>query len=68
MFARLLSRRKALSVLGALAGIALSACAPLPAGGPSSPAPAIQPGAPVRVALLVPAGSGNSGGRIPRQP
>lgn len=59
MFARLFSRRKALSVLSA--GLAaLAACGPVPTGGPSGPAPTIDPSAPVQVALLVPAGSGNS--------
>lgn len=60
MFARLLSRRKALSAIAAVAGLALSACAPLPTTATGPAAPSLESGAPVRVALLVPAGSGNS--------
>jgi hypothetical protein len=65
MFAREISRRKALGRLAALGTLLLAtACAPVAsitgatsAGGP--PAPALQAGAPVPVALLVPAGSAN---------
>ena len=60
MFARLFTRRKAILSLAAAAGLgALAACTPVPAG-PGGPAPAVTPGAPVQVALLVPKGSGNS--------
>jgi hypothetical protein len=64
MFARLLDRRKAIARLSALAALGfLSACvvAPVPGPAPSGPAtPGLTPGAPVQVALLVPAGSGDS--------
>lgn len=61
MFARLLSRRKALSAIAAVAGMAaLSACAPIATTATGPAAPTIEAGAPVRVALLVPGGSGNS--------
>ncbi len=58
MFARSITRRSAILRTLALAGItALSACAPamVPQGGAQGPA--IDPSAPVQVALLVPAGS-----------
>jgi ABC-type branched-subunit amino acid transport system substrate-binding protein len=57
MLAREFGRRKALAGLGAL--LLGTACAPLETvtGGPQ--APALVPGAPVPVALLVPAGSAN---------
>lgn len=54
MLASLFSRRKALAVLGALA---LSACAPVAMTGGGGAAPELVAGAPVPVALLVPAGS-----------
>lgn len=60
MFARVLSRRKALGgIVGMGALLLAAACEPIPtvAGGPA--APAVDPGAPVPVALLVPAGSAN---------
>lgn len=58
MFASLFSRRKALAALAAMAGaLALAACEPVP--GAVGAGPGIAPGAPVRVALLVPAGSGS---------
>lgn len=61
MFARLFSRRKAISVVAGLAGLAVvSACAPIPlTPGAGQGGPTIDPAAPVRVALLVPSGSGN---------
>ncbi|TNC73011.1 penicillin-binding protein activator [Rubellimicrobium roseum] len=58
MFARVLSRRKLLgqAALGALA--LATACAPVAGPVPGgAEAPAVEPGAPVPVALLVPAGS-----------
>ncbi len=58
MFARFITRRSAILRTLALAGItALAACAPamVPQGGAQGPA--IDPSAPVQVALLVPAGS-----------
>ncbi|MBW7921523.1 MAG: penicillin-binding protein activator [Rubellimicrobium sp.] len=59
MIASLFSRRKALATLAAMAGaLALAACEPLPGGGAGGPD--LTSGAPVRVALLVPAGSGAS--------
>lgn len=59
MIASLFSRRKALSFLAALAGaVTLAACDVVP--GQMDQTPAIEPGAPVTVALLVPAGSGSS--------
>lgn len=59
MFVRLLSRRKAFSTLAALgAAVLLAACDVLP--GQVGEAPEIESGAPVQVALLVPAGSGSS--------
>ncbi len=62
MFARDLSRRKALGGLLSLGVLALSgACTPVATtgAGPAPASPAVQPGAPVPVALLVPAGSSN---------
>jgi hypothetical protein len=66
MFARLLSRRKALARL-ALLGVAslASACAPLATGG-GPQGPALVPGEPVPVALLVPAGAGPEGDLLAR--
>ncbi|WP_210527983.1 penicillin-binding protein activator [Rubellimicrobium arenae] len=60
MFARVLSRRKVLGRIAALGGLALAAaCAPVAVTSPGGAieAPALQAGAPVPVALLVPAGS-----------
>jgi hypothetical protein len=58
MTASTVSRRGALRGLTALGALALaSACAPMGMGGPA--APALRPGQPVPVALLVPAGSAN---------
>jgi uncharacterized membrane protein (UPF0136 family) len=60
MFARDLSRRKALGRLLAVGTLLLAgACAPVALTGPGAgpAAPALQPGAAVPVALLVPAGS-----------
>ncbi len=61
MFARVLSRRKLIRGLAAVGTLALAtACAPV--AGPGSDggeSPALQTGAPVPVALLVPAGSAN---------
>ena len=64
MFARSVSRRKAFVQLGAVAALVMvSACAPGgfggPLGGGGPAAPALVAGAPVPVALLVPAGSPN---------
>jgi hypothetical protein len=64
MFARLKDRRKALSRIAALFALTwLAACGfvAIP-GGPQggNDGPRIDPGAPVKVALLVPAGSGDS--------
>lgn len=59
MSASLFSRRRALTTLVAMAGVAaLAACEALPGAGAAGPA--TTPGAPVQVALLVPAGSGSS--------
>jgi hypothetical protein len=62
MFARLLSRRKMISrAAAALTLAAAAACAPMEMTGPAGGGgPAIDPGAPVAVALLVPSGSGQS--------
>ncbi len=58
MFARVLSRRKVLGQVAGLGVLALaSACAPVPTTGAGPEAPALAAGAPVPVALLVPAGS-----------
>ncbi len=58
MFARLHSRRKATAQLFALLSMAwLAACQPVVPGSGSGNAPQIDPGAPIQVALLVPAGS-----------
>ncbi len=55
MFARILSRRKAIGHVFAIGTLALAAaCAPVPGTGTG---PTVEPGAPVQVALLVPAGS-----------
>lgn len=62
MFARLLSRRKAAARLFALISLGwLAACDPIGtiAGGDGPSGPALPPGAPVQVALLVPGGSGD---------
>lgn len=61
MFALLSTRRKALA-RAALTAAALvaAACAPLPA----SRGPALDAGAPVQVALILPGGSGNSGDEV----
>lgn len=58
MFASVLSRRKALAALTALA--LASACAPIAGTGGGPRAPDLVAGAPVPVALLVPAGSGSA--------
>lgn len=58
MFARLLGRRKALAALGAL--LLAGACAPMAEMAGGAGAPTLDPGAPVPVALLVPAGSANA--------
>ncbi len=68
MFARVLSRRKALGgIVGMGALLLAAACEPIPtvAGGPA--APGVDPGAPVPVALLVPAGSANQGDNLVAQ-
>ncbi|GAD55610.1 ABC transporter substrate-binding protein [Limimaricola cinnabarinus] len=58
MFARLTQPRKAAARLLALFSILwLAACQPIVATGPVSDAQRVTPGAPVKVALLVPAGS-----------
>ena len=68
MFARVLDRRKVLGRLAGLGALALaSACAPVATvpgteGGPA--APAVEAGAPVPVALLVPAGSPNAADNV----
>ena len=68
MFARVLDRRKVLGRLAGLGALALaSACAPVTTapgteGGPA--APAVEAGAPVPVALLVPAGSPNAADNV----
>jgi hypothetical protein len=55
MFARILSRRKAIGHAFAIGTLALAAaCAPIPGTGTG---PTVEAGAPVQVALLVPAGS-----------
>ncbi|EYD73995.1 ABC-type branched-chain amino acid transport system, periplasmic component [Rubellimicrobium mesophilum DSM 19309] len=61
MFARVLSRRKLVGGLAALGTLALTAaCAPVAGpGAGAGESPALQAGAPVPVALLVPAGSAN---------
>ncbi|TNC51894.1 penicillin-binding protein activator [Rubellimicrobium rubrum] len=60
MFARVLSRRKVLGQVIGLGALALaSACAPVATTGGGPEAPTLQAGAPVPVALLVPAGSPN---------
>ncbi|MCC7321691.1 MAG: penicillin-binding protein activator [Rubellimicrobium sp.] len=59
MFAKTFSRRATLVRTLAAAGLAfLAACAPMP--GTIGEAPPVRPGSAVKVALLVPAGSGNS--------
>lgn len=62
MIGRLLSRRKAFSLLAAAGALALSACAPIPIapGAGGGQGPSVDPSGPVRVALLVPSGSGDS--------
>lgn len=55
MFARVLSRRKAFAAVGAL--LLSAACAPVATLDGGAEAPALAAGAPVPVALLVPAGS-----------
>lgn len=65
MFARVLSRRKALGRIAGMGALLLAAaCEPIPTvtGGPA--APPVDPGAPVPVALLVPAGSANQGDNL----
>ncbi|MBP1804716.1 penicillin-binding protein activator [Rubellimicrobium aerolatum] len=57
MFARVSSRRKVLGQIAGLGALALSACAPVAVTTPLTDAPALETGAPVPVALLVPAGS-----------
>lgn len=58
MFARLTQPRKAAARLLALFSLVwLAACQPIVASGPVSDAQRVTPGAPVKVALLVPAGS-----------
>ncbi len=61
MFARLLSRRKAAARIFALMSLGwLAACDPISTGaGGGTSGPALAPGAPVQVALLVPSGSGD---------
>ena len=57
MFAVLSTRRKALARVALVAAaLALAACEPMPSGR----APAIDAGAPVPVALILPGGTGNS--------
>jgi len=61
MFAVLSTRRKALTRAALLAAAVLvAACEPLPSGR----APAIDAGAPVPVALILPGGSGSSGDEV----
>lgn len=61
MFAVLSTRRKAIARAALLAAaVALAACEPLP----SSRAPALDAGAPVPVALILPGGSGSSGDEV----
>ncbi len=61
MFAVLSTRRKALARVALLAATVLvAACEPLPSGR----APAIDAGAPVPVALILPGGSGSSGDEV----
>ena len=62
MFAKLFSRRKAVSLIAGLAGLGLvAACGPMPTGpGTTGTANTAGNGEKVVVALLVPAGSGNS--------
>ncbi len=61
MFAVFASRRKALTrATLTVAAFTLAACQPLP----SSRGPALDPGAPVPVALILPGGSGNSGDEV----
>lgn len=61
MFAVFTSRRKALTRAALLAAaVVVSACVP----SPSSRGPALDPGAPVQVALILPSGSGNSGDEV----
>lgn len=61
MFAVLSTRRKALARVALLAATVLvAACVPLPSGR----APAIDAGAPVPVALILPGGSGSSGDEV----
>jgi len=62
MFSLSTGRRALLSRLAAVAGLAaLAACGPV---GMGAQGPAIDAGAPVQVALLLPAGSGNSGDEV----
>ncbi|WP_165612558.1 penicillin-binding protein activator [Limimaricola pyoseonensis] len=61
MFARLPQPRKAVARLLAFLSLAwLAACEPMATGGPVSDAARVEPDAPVKVALLVPEGSGSS--------
>ncbi|HVG47569.1 MAG TPA: penicillin-binding protein activator [Rubellimicrobium sp.] len=60
MFARVLDRRKLIGGVIAMGTLALAtACAPVAGPGAGGEAPALAAGAPVPVALLVPAGSAN---------
>lgn len=62
MFARLIGRRKVMARLFAVLSLAwISACAPVPiAGTGGNDGPRIDPDAPVRVALMVPGGTGDA--------
>ncbi len=65
MFARLPRGRKIAARFVALFSLAwLAACAPVGVGQQASQGPRIDPGAPVQVALLVPAGSGDSADQL----
>ncbi|EYD70695.1 penicillin-binding protein activator [Limimaricola hongkongensis] len=65
MFARLTQPRKAAARLLALFSMLwLAACQPMVATGPVSEAQRVTPGAPVKVALLVPAGSSSGADQL----
>lgn len=65
MFARLTQPRKAAARLLALFSLVwLAACQPIVATGPVSDAQRVTPGAPVKVALLVPAGSSSGADQL----